>query len=385
MSTSLHDQYRHVKQQQPNIRIRDAAQVLSVSELELVALGCGDAAIRLQGPFAGLLKRLDGIGSLMGLTRNQHCVHEKTGPYEKISMHGAMGLALGEQIDLRLFLRHWVHGFAVTVHTPRGPRKSLQFFDAHGQAVHKIYVTDKTDDAAWNALITDFTADDQSPVQAKPEPVTPKISTDHLVDADALRQDWSTLKDTHDFFGMLRKHKVSRTHAVALVEGDFTARTQVTVAEALLTRASEQAVPIMAFVGNRGCIQIHSGPVKRILITGDWVNVMDPAFNLHLRQAAVAEAWVVRKPTVDGIVTSVELFDDAGEVVVRFFGVRKPGQPERADWRALAGSFATPRAEAADFSETRGPLDATGADPARYIAESGPSSGSAASSAPKRP
>jgi hypothetical protein len=37
----------------------------------------------------------------------------------------------------------------------------------------------------------------------------------------------------------------------------------------------------MCFVGNRGCIQIHTGPVKNIKIMGPWLNVMDPGFNLH--------------------------------------------------------------------------------------------------------
>ena len=44
----------------------------------------------------------------------------------------------------------------------------------------------------------------------------------------------------------------------------------------------------------------------------------------------------MRKPTADGIVTSVELLDPAGKVIVQFFGARKPGIPENEQWRALA-------------------------------------------------
>ncbi len=59
----------------------------------------------------------------------------------------------------------------------------------------------------------------------------------------------------------------------------------------------------------------------------DWLNVLDDDFNMHLRDTAVASAWVVKKPTVDGIVTSLELFDDKGDNLVIFFGKRKPGEP----------------------------------------------------------
>jgi putative hemin transport protein len=68
---------------------------------------------------------------------------------------------------------------------------------------------------------------------------------------------------------------------------------------------------------------------------GSWINVMDPRFNLHLRSDSVAQAWIVRKPTADGIVTSVELFNDNGEAIAMFFGERKPGKPELTAWRAL--------------------------------------------------
>jgi hypothetical protein len=49
----------------------------------------------------------------------------------------------------------------------------------------------------------------------------------------------------------------------------------------------------------------------------------------------IARAWVVRKQTVDGIVTSLELYNDAGESVALFFSKRKPGEAESEQWRAL--------------------------------------------------
>jgi putative hemin transport protein len=63
--------------------------------------------------------------------------------------------------------------------------------------------------------------------------------------------------------------------------------------------------------------------------------VLDPGFNLHLREDHIASAWIVRKPTVDGLVTSLELFDADGNVIAMLFGERKPGKPELDQWRAL--------------------------------------------------
>ncbi|HCY46458.1 MAG TPA: hypothetical protein DHU89_07215 [Flavobacteriales bacterium] len=45
------------------------------------------------------------------------------------------------------------------------------------------------------------------------------------------------------------------------------------------------------------------------------------------------ESWIVRKPTEDGTVTSLEIFNKEGNMMVQFFGKRKPGIPELDQWK----------------------------------------------------
>ena len=59
--------------------------------------------------------------------------------------------------------------------------------------------------------------------------------------------------------------------------------------------------------------------------------------NLHVREAAITQAWVVRKPSADGMITALECYDAKGEQLVQLFGKRKPGIPELEHWRAIIG------------------------------------------------
>ena len=115
----------------------------------------------------------------------------------------------------------------------------------------------------------------------------------------------------------------------------------------LLDEAAIDGTSIMVFVSSSGCIQIHSGPVKRIepmvTPTAQWINVLDAGFNLHLREDMIQNAWIVQKPTDDGVVTSVEIFDANGDLMAMFFGSRKPGVPELQAWRDIAARL--PRLE----------------------------------------
>jgi putative hemin transport protein len=331
-------------------RHRDIAATLGVSEGELVAAHTGDrgpglSAVRLAPEWPALVAMLPALGPVMALTRNDSCVHEKTGRYEQVSGEGPVGLVLGPDIDLRVFYRAWAAGFAVSesFEDSRKPlQRSLQFFDAGGTAVHKVFARPGTHEAAWSALVERFTAGTLPPFVAAPRTERKAERPDAEIDLAAFRADWAALRDTHEFFGLLRRHGLGREQALRLAEPRFVqpAEARAGVGGAvreLLEGAAADGTPIMVFVGNPGMIQIHTGPVKRVEVLGPWLNVLDPGFNLHLREDHVASAWVVRKPTVDGLVTSLELFDAEGQTIAMFFGERKPGRPELGDWRRLVG------------------------------------------------
>lgn len=337
----LRARWEALRLSQPKTRIRDAAAALGVSEVELLATGCGENVTRLGiegGPegWGTLLKQVEGLGRVMALTRNEHAVHERKGRYQGMERFGAMGSVVGPDIDLRIFFNQWRSAFAVNEPAEGGPRQSLQFFGADGSALHKIYLQPESDRGAWSRLVEQFHAGDQSPLQVvEPVAAKPLDPEDESVDVPAFREAWRALQDTHEFFGLLRQFKVGRRQALRLAGEDLARPVALESAALLLEGAAARQVPIMVFVGNPGIIQIHTGPVHNVLPAHGWLNVLDPDFNLHLRQSALGSAWVVSKPTRDGFVTSLELFDKAGEFVIQFFGRRKGGESELTAWREL--------------------------------------------------
>lgn len=338
--SSLLERHRDLVATTGQLRARDAAQRLGVTEAALVACGATGPVTPLRPDWAALVGALPRAGRVMALTRNEHAVHERHGSYLDVSAGPGHILVLGPDIDLRLFPARWAHGYALG-----GARPSIQVFDRDGVAAHKVFATEATDRDGWNAILRDFALD------AAPSPpevqATPQTEAEREVDAAALRQAWLGLRDTHDFFPMLRKHRATRRQAFRLAGEDLAMPLAPRAAADALGLAAASEVPIMVFVGNRAAIQIHTGPVRRLRPTPGWFNVLDPDFNLHLHEAGVASAWRIVKPTEDGAVTSIELLDDEGDVVALLFGARKPGTPEREDWRDLVAEVGARHAHAA--------------------------------------
>ncbi|MEL6202380.1 MAG: ChuX/HutX family heme-like substrate-binding protein [Pseudomonadota bacterium] len=333
------DAIRAAWSQSSKIRERDFAEAHGITEAGLAdaLVGHGNARIRvdLDALFAGLRN----VGQIMALSRNDGAVHEKVGSYVNYRANRHASMVLGPDIDLRIFPRHWHYSFHVTKSLEDGTtRRSFQFFDQSGAAVHKVFERHTSDSQAWNTLLEELSqgapvgelAFEPAHVAAKPEPLNS--------DARAkLHAAWSALEDTHQFQQMLRQQKVDRLLAIEAVEGTFTRRLASGTLETLFTELAKLGLPVMVFVRNSGVLQIHSGPVENIKMAGPWLNVIDDGFHMHLKTDLAASIWAVRKPTKRGDIWSLEAFSADGRQIILVNGYRREGDDhaEITRWNEL--------------------------------------------------
>lgn len=317
----------------------DLAGKLGVPEAALVAAEVGHSTIRIEAAPGRLIPAVHALGEVMALTRNPSCVIEKVGTYNNFHDGDHAAMTLDPEIDLRFFPSQMVHAFAVEVAGEKGVRRSVQVFDAAGDAVHKVHLRDTSDLDAWEALKRDLALADQGDeieFSAR-KPVEPaKASADQ---APALREEWAAMTDTHQFNGLMRRLKMNRLGAYRIAGAPWVQPLAVEAVPQLFDRLLADGVQVMFFVGNMGCIEIHSGPIHSVKPMGPWINVMDPRFNLHLRGDHVAEVWLVEKPTKRGAALSVEAFDAEGMLIFQCFGMREEKGGDAAAWEALARSL----------------------------------------------
>jgi putative hemin transport protein len=331
---------------EPGLRQRDAADRLGCSEGALVASQLGaKGAVLLAPRWLDVLRDFESLGPVMALTRNQLCVIEKVGRSQSVTSEagGQMGQVLDAGIDLRIFFRSWGAGFACRAPTAGGEDKlSFQFYSPGGEAVHKVHLRGESSRSAFEDLVARYRHERQSdPFDlAVTDPPPAPEKPDDQVDGAALLSGWEALEDTHEFFHLLRRVGASRTQALRLGSPKWAQRVRLGSWRQVVEQARDAELPLMAFVGSRGVIQIHTGPVKKIVPMEKWFNVMDPGFNLHLHEPGVSEAWVVRKPAQGVIVESLELYDATGGTVALFFVKRKEGRAPPPSWSLILSELA---------------------------------------------
>lgn len=321
-----------LKEENPGKYARDIAAMMHIPEAQLTWARVGHDAWRLKGEIREILAALETVGDVKCICRNEYAVHEQVGRFTHQHLSGHAGLVLNPgALDLRLFLNQWAFAFHLSETSARGERQSIQFFDHQGDALLKVYTTDTTDMAAWGDVLTRFIHADNAELALKTTEIPAMAGN---VDATQIDSEWRAMTDVHQFFTLLKRHNLSRQQAFRLVGNDLACQVETDAVAHLLSQARQDANEIMVFVGNRGCVQIFTGKVEQVVPMKGWLNIFNPAFTLHLREDTIAEAWVTRKPTAEGHVTSLELFAADGTQIAQLYGQRTEGEPEQSQWRA---------------------------------------------------
>ncbi|MBB3117646.1 hemin-degrading factor [Pseudoduganella violacea] len=354
---ALGERWATLKAEQPKLQIRDAARALNVSEAELLATGIGKTATRLsdsEHAASDIMRRALDLGTVMALTRNENAVLERTGVAMRVKqeaptgdkekdkesearLRSVAGGYLGGDIDLRFHFANWKHAFAVVQPGRDGAiTRSLQFFDAQGNAAHKVYLKNEAGIAAFDKIVADFRHPQQTG-ELKIAGAAPKAAekADSAVDVKEFQLAWQEMTDVHQFNRIVREFGLTREQAMRLAPAGVVQRISPQAMRKLLDDSAKQQLSIMAFLGNDAVTQIFSGKIEKTAASGEWYNVLDPNFNLHVRESALKTGYIVQRAGV----TSVEFFDKDGELVVTFFGVRERAKPQPQSWVDLTRSL----------------------------------------------
>ena len=345
-NTALWQQYQALKEKTPMLFPTEGATALGVSEFELMLASPYSQYIGNQ--CKAVLKQFETFGDMESIVRNELAVHEKMAPYHNLKLGEKMGLALNVGgLDLRFFMWQWQHMLAVT-DTSRAdkPSYSIQFYNAQGAAIDKVYLRELSDEniANWQALIapqqqTVNTETLTLEVQAPLSEWRYKALNEEA--REQLQQGWQAMTDVHQFHSLLKNIDIDRASSYHQAPDQMTQQLDISAVEAVFMHARDAKCPIMIFVGNSGLVQIQTGTVQTLKRMGDWFNILDKDhndFTLHLKDRALAQVWCVKRPTKDGIVTCIEGFDGHGVSIFSVFGQRLEDTPELAEWQQIVAT-----------------------------------------------
>ena len=325
--SALRDAWDALRTAQPNIRPREAALALGVSEAELIATGCGAETLRLSSPWPPLLTGVSRLGRVVVQTRTARSILEERGTYPSHLLRSRGG----DGIDVRFACDRWFLGYAFQ---EAGVRQ-LAFYDRSGTAVHKIFLPDGSRDAGWDELVRRHAHAVQLPGEHLPPSVPGRTRPDAAIDASTLRTGWAALQGHEGIDLLLDAHQTTLIQAFRVVGPRWAVPISCTSLARVLRCAAIEGIPLTVTVANRGAAQVYRGPLPRVYSSGRWLNARALDVSLQVRADRVTSAWLVRAPFFGGVTQRYEFFDARADVVLQIASAREGGEAEPDRWRAL--------------------------------------------------
>ena len=323
-----------------NVRVLDAANILGYSEAQLLSTSCGESVVRLKPDWENILFSIKGIGTVMVLTQNDSAISKNIGTYPITKNRDNLVPTVGDKINLRLIMNNWRMAFAVEENNEETTLRSFQFFDEHGTAVHKVYLTKESNAQLFNEIVEIYRDEDQRPLQhvEKCENIS-KGNIIPKINISEFEEKWLKLSDVHDFQKFLSIYGIGRVQAYNLVKDQLACRVNNNGLNKILLLATEKCVPLMFFVQNTGVVQIQSGLINKVKQIGNWVNVFAHDFNVQINKGDIHSSWIVKKQTDDGIVTSFELYDRNEKKIALIYAKRDESRNIPSKWTNLLNSI----------------------------------------------
>lgn len=303
---SLREALAHQFTQHPDRRLEATAARFGISEVQLLTAACGPHVTRLASDRHELLSDLACLGPVCAGTGNHQAEQQQVLEYRRLRLSGERGLLLAGEYELQLDFATWQYGFAVSRPVRGGIEHSLHFFDARGQAIHRIRLISASDAFAYRMFVAAYRSADQSPeLLLSHEPST--------ANGQATRTDIPTPSSD-------RPGGCQRTIPTTLLIE-------------LLHSLMDVNLCISVKLGNAGAMHTWHGFVDSVRCDDGRILLQASDYRLALEESQLAGA---RLPCHSG---ALELYAASGETLATLAGpsARHPSQAEA--WRCLLAAL----------------------------------------------
>tara|TARA_Y100000590_G_scaffold227747_1_gene257025 strand:+ start:1466 stop:2437 length:972 start_codon:yes stop_codon:yes gene_type:complete len=247
------------------IRIRDAALQLNFSEAELLSTKINSSVKYLIiNDLYKFFKNILNIEKLMFLTRNNYCVHEKIVLSKNIKIKFEQYITIFyKEKPLVIFDKNTCKFIFSEIKNHNNKNlKSFQFFNQSGCSILKIYV--KSDDnSIYEKIVEEYSSSYNYEVQKKIKNIT---------------YDNSVLLKS-----ILSKNFINNNEPIKFIK-KINYKNSI---RNILEFSSKKKIQLMIYVIGPSIIQFHFGKINKLVEYMDWYNILDPEFNLHLKDKLI--------------------------------------------------------------------------------------------------
>tara|TARA_B100000579_G_scaffold430451_1_gene443879 strand:- start:348 stop:1322 length:975 start_codon:yes stop_codon:yes gene_type:complete len=273
-------------------RIKNAADILEVSEAELLSTEIGENVFYLDiADYDQFFQKFIDIDKIMLLIRSDYVVHEVIVDASKTIFKKDSFIATSKmqttitEFDSELFTFVF---FEKKIHAGK-ELKSFQFFDINGKALIKIFLKGlKTD--KFEEIAQEYHKEYQYEVQKQ---IYNQNQKNIIRSVNILEKEYN-----------LKNQKITTNE----INGS--------ILRYILEGASKSIIPIKIHAFGDKITQNYRGIIKNIVDFGPWINVIDKYFNLHVLENNIKKSIINKYYKTKHSIIIISFFDSNQDKVI---------------------------------------------------------------------
>ena len=256
----LKDNWQALKNDK-NLRIRDAAIKLGVSEAELLSTEIGDSTSYLSiDNYYEFFKNILKLNKVMFLARNDFVVHEKIVTASSYILKENYITSKNGNRLIDINFNNIKYAFFQKKKHKKIELKSFQFFDNNGNSIIKIYLKDDNHNP-FDKIATKYKKKYLYELQSKDLAVQNKTN-------------YYTFQDINVFY----KQRQTNSNSYKISSQNF---------RSIIDKVSYYKIKIQIILVSKYIIQYHEDKLIKIVDYGPWYNILDKNFNLHILEKKI--------------------------------------------------------------------------------------------------
>ncbi len=340
--TPLYKTHKNLCDKYDELSATDIKKALGLSELEIVDQQLGLRSILLKADFLPLINSLSSLGYTLTSLYNNAVVQECKGFYMATVYENTISILVSnaKEVEVSVLLNNWHSVYAVRELSESGYRYSLQIFGEDGRVIQKIFMQPQSNFYAYQTIIAnhEYYALEATPKLKRPASDSYSDENDRGMDIDvrALILDWRKKQSINHAELLVKKYGVSYQQMYRCIGDVYAEEFSAKKLQTIMEQVTQRNILVTFRTSNKGALQDYTGMLSNVYAKGDHLYCIAADFSLRILETAIANAWLVRKATAGGIVTSLEFYGSCGSQLLKIHGEYDAKYGEGIYWKRLA-------------------------------------------------
>lgn len=282
--------------------------------------------IPLKTNFIAIFEHLAKLGKVSTTLFSNSLNHTVQGKFADMHSRNNTLMHFHPNIDTRLFTAKWRYVYA----TEQDKIVCLHFFSRYGDLIYRVCSTSLEQYPQLKKFISKYASKETSSPDITESFTKPKHAKP--INKELLTEQWATMTNVHQASKIFKYNGNDPITVYTALGKNYALKISAVKLIDFFSIIAKHQLNLMMFSRNYAAVQCYVGSISKLICFDGKIEISITDFNFIMRVSQLGDIWLITKPTDNGFVNSINIFDKTGNENLILTDKRTKSEPESDSW-----------------------------------------------------